>query len=228
MGLGVEGLLWSARMVADLPGNLRQFSAMPLSALVTIALGSLWICLWYRKWRLLGIPVIVAGILLTVSATNPTIVIAENAQVISIRSEENIYIVGPGVRGNRYTQKAWLERAGHPEVMPVKTSQALRCDHMGCVLTHPTDHKISIIWEEGALIEDCWTAEILISTTPVRLRCDHPSLIIDRFDLWRNGAYAIFVDGANIDVQNTRELRGERPWTRYNDRKARVSKASAS
>jgi competence protein ComEC len=38
--------------------------------------------------------------------------------------------------------------------------------------------------------------------------------VVDRFDLWRRGAHAIYLDGGDgIRVETVRDWRGERPWT---------------
>jgi competence protein ComEC len=53
---------------------------------------------------------------------------------------------------------------------------------------------------------------VVVSLEPVRMRCRAPA-VIDRFDLWRNGAHAIWVgeDGV-IDIRSVQEMRGHRPW----------------
>ena len=42
--------------------------------------------------------------------------------------------------------------------------------------------------------------------------CPEPRLVIDRFDLWRNGAYALWLSPDGIEVRSARGVRGERPW----------------
>ncbi len=219
MGVGIEGLLATARAVATLPGNLQTFSAVPVSALITIVLGGLWLCLWQRGWRIVGVVGIAAGLLSASVAETPLILASENAEIFAIQTADELFIVGPGVRGNRYTQGAWLERAGfgRSAQIPKQTGEsdgAIRCDHMGCVVSTDGAQKIAVIWDEGALLEDCWTMDIIISAVPVRRRCDMPFQVIDRFDLWRNGAYAIYVNGKDVRVEHTRSTRGDRPWTR--------------
>ena len=226
MGLGIEGLLATARAVVAFPGNIQAFSAFPLSALTIMALGGLWLCLWLHAWRLLGGVAILAGVLVGWTAHKPVILASGNSQVFAIQSGSDLLIVGPGTRGNRYTQGAWLERAGygrsartsHSARSMGETTGTVRCDHMGCIVVGDSGQKISVVWDEGALLEDCWTSDIVISATPVRRRCDAPSQVIDRFDMWRNGAYAIYLDGRDIDIVHTREIRGDRPWTRAANR----------
>ena len=62
-----------------------------------------------------------------------------------------------------------------------------------------------------ALAEDCGTADIVVSAAPTRGLCAGPKLVIDRFDVARNGAYAVWF-GKDLRVENVRAVRGERPW----------------
>ncbi len=225
MGLGIEGLLATARTVAALPGNLQVFSVLPMAALITITLGGLWLCLWCLKWRMIGAIAIVIGVMIASVAETPVILASENGEIFAIQTAEGLLIVGPGVRGNRYTQAAWLERAGYgrseqpaKQEQEEKTENAVRCDHMGCVVIANGGQHIAVVWDEGALLEDCWTADILVSAVLVRRRCDVPLAVIDRFDLWRNGAYAIYIEGRDMRIEHTRQIRGDRPWTRAANR----------
>jgi competence protein ComEC len=38
--------------------------------------------------------------------------------------------------------------------------------------------------------------------------------VIDRFDLWRNGAYALWLSPDGIEALSARGTSGERPWVR--------------
>lgn len=56
----------------------------------------------------------------------------------------------------------------------------------------------------GALGEDCGRADVLLSAIPVRRGCDGPELIIDRFDVFRNGATALSFEEARIRIETVR------------------------
>jgi competence protein ComEC len=51
MGWGIDGLLWVAGGISGWPGAVRPVAALPVSGLVLVALGGLWLCLWRRRWR---------------------------------------------------------------------------------------------------------------------------------------------------------------------------------
>ncbi len=232
MGIGVENLILTAHTVATLPGNLQTFPAMPLAALVMIALGGPWLCLWQREWRYFGLFACLVGLLTIMQTEQPVVLASENSEIFGLRTSHGFYLVGPGTNANRYTRNEWLERAGHRPgrgsgVNPAN-QKAVRCDHMGCVVVLENGKKLSVLWDEGALLEDCWEMDVVISAVPVRRRCDTPELVIDRFDLWRNGAYAIYSEEDGIRVENTREIRGNRPWIRSATNKRKRNAGSES
>ena len=65
-----------------------------------------------------------------------------------------------------------------------------------------------------ALADDCREVAIVVSTIPVRRDCPSASLVIDRFDLWRDGAHAFyFDDDGGVRVESVGAIRGSRPWS---------------
>jgi len=50
----------------------------------------------------------------------------------------------------------------------------------------------------------------VVSLEPVRLSCAVP--VIDRFSVWREGAYAIWLTADGAQVLSDRDERGERVW----------------
>jgi len=43
--------------------------------------------------------------------------------------------------------------------------------------------------------------------------CAAPHMVIERFDLWRNDAHAIWLESGGARVLSVAENRGDRPWT---------------
>ena len=65
----------------------------------------------------------------------------------------------------------------------------------------------------GGLREDCGRVDVVISTIPVRRGCEGPELVIDRFDVFRNGATALSFDEERIRIETVNGERGTRPWS---------------
>jgi competence protein ComEC len=73
---------------------------------------------------------------------------------------------------------------------------------------------VALIGDGRALADDCAVASVVISREPVRGRCQGPELVIDRFDLWRQGGHAIWLSEKEVRVETVRAHRGDRPWVR--------------
>ncbi len=52
---------------------------------------------------------------------------------------------------------------------------------------------VALVRTLGALAEDCWIADLVVSVVPVFRRYAQ-ALMIDRFDLKREGAHAIWLE----------------------------------
>jgi competence protein ComEC len=53
---------------------------------------------------------------------------------------------------------------------------------------------------------------VLVSAEPIRLRCGFWMEWVDRFDVWRDGAHAIWLSPDGVRILSDREARGRRPW----------------
>ncbi len=215
MGWGIDIVVSVAETVAPLPGNVKLIPQFSMTALLTFVAGGLWLCLWSRAWRLLGIVAVSAALVIAANPRQPIVIVAPNGELFGISMNDTLAIVGPGANGNRFTQRVWFERAGlknSPFRNPPPDDHGLRCDLQGCALT-TYESSIALIWEESALLEDCWRSDVIISAVPVRMNCAGPSVVIDRFDLWRDGAHAIYINGDTLEIENTFQTRGTRPWT---------------
>src|SRR5690606_22258348 len=118
----------------------------------------------------------------------------------------------------RFEGEIWLRRAGQADPLSwprdgYAADGRLACDALGC-LYRTAGRTVALVQEPAALAEDCPIADLVISTEPVHRRlCRAPQRIIDRFDLWRDGAHAVWIgaDGG-LTVRSVRDLRGARPW----------------
>lgn len=116
----------------------------------------------------------------------------------------------------------------------------LRCDSLGCVYrtgagiaridgqvgenaqggeaattddgTRKRGHVVAIARRGEALSDDCRRADVVVSLIPVRARCPSAAVVIDRFDLWRDGAHALWLRPDSVRVASVNGQRGDRPW----------------
>jgi len=221
MGWGIDGVIAVARTVAGWPGAVAAVPAMPAAGLALVVLGGLWLCLWRRAWRFAGLLAIAAGLLSVPLNRPPDLLVSGDAALMAVQAADGRLWLST-TRRDRFTAKLWLRRAGATEALPwpFQGSGAessvehapLRCDSLGCIYRH-AGQIVALIQDSRALEEDCQRATVLISREPVPQRfCDTPTVVIDRFDVWRAGAHAVWLSEEGVRVESVAQGRGERPW----------------
>lgn len=215
MGWGIAAMLAVGRFVSHLPGAVTIVAAWPITALVLISLGGLWIVIWRSAGRWLGFVPAFAGIALIILARPPDLLIARDGQTVAIRAaDRRLHFIGH--IADEYSASEWLKRDGDARLARnaiAGTGEGVRCDADGCVAQMPADLRVAAVHRAEALREDCTNAEIVISAVPARGLCTGPKLVVDRIDVARHGAYAVWL-GRGIVVRTVQELRGARPWSR--------------
>lgn len=223
MGWGNGIIIEVAREVASWPGAVTLLPAMPVWAIVAVSLGGLWLCLWRQAWRWLGVGALAAGIAAIAFVRPPDILVDGQGRLMATRLADGTLAVSTA-KGARFEREAWLRRTGQEDAAPVwadaarggadesrASAQTLSCDLHGC-LYRAGGSTVALIHHPAAAAEECWAADALISTVPVRGRCPVPKVVIDRFDLWRDGAHAFWLEDGLIRVESANGVRGQRPW----------------
>lgn len=216
MGWGIDGVLWVAATVAAWPGAVRQVPAMPTFGLALVAAGGLWLCLWQRRWRYLGLTAIIAGVVSIPLSRGPDVIVSGDTSLMAVRLADGRLSLSD-LRRERFAAGIWLERNGQSTTdrWPASgtTSDArLSCDPLGCVY-RVAGLQVGLVLDGLALDEDCRRVDIVVSVVPVRGRCRSPKSVIDRFDIWRNGATAMWVDPEGTRIRTVAEAQGHRPWS---------------
>lgn len=213
MGQGIEVVVATARTVAGFPAAALTVSAMPLWGLLAAAGGGLWLSIWLGHWRFLGLLPITASILSIALWRPPDILLSGDARLVGVQLESGRYWRS-SKRVNRFDAEIWARRAGlsHGELDHEMDGDVVpRCDSQGCIFVKD-GVKIAFAATAGAVAEDCALVDLMVSSVPVRRACRRPLVVIDRFDLWREGAHAIRIDGDAVRVRTVAGTRGSRPW----------------
>jgi len=145
---------------------------------------------------------------------------------MAFRGADGALSLSPG-RAERFTRDIWLRRAAQREAAPwpeagrtsgrtgrvagLPGAVSMRCDGIGCIY-RKGGRTLALELAADALAEDCRMADVVLSRVPVRRGCE-AMVVIDRFDLWRDGGHAVWLgkDGA-IRVESVNGRRGHRPW----------------
>jgi competence protein ComEC len=220
MGWGIAAMLAVGRWVSHLPGAVSIVSAWPLMSLVLFSVSGLWIAIWRRLWRWFGLAPAIAGIAVVLFARPPDVLVARDGQTIAARAGDGrLYLMRKAA--DEYSASEWLKRDGDARVAAVATATSVngvRCDGFGCLAHLANGRRLAATLRRDALAEDCAVADIVVSAVPTRGSCVGPRLVIDRFDVARNGAYAIWLEGNSVNVETVQGERGSRPWSRVGPR----------
>ncbi|MBT5752329.1 MAG: ComEC family competence protein [Rhodospirillaceae bacterium] len=218
MGWGIDLVIATAKEVSSWPGASLNVAAMADWGFALIVIGGLWLCLWRHRWRLFGLPLVILGLLSPLITMPPDVLVSGDGRLMGVRGVDDDWLLN-SLKRERRTAGDWLELTGatHALAWPksgISADGRLSCDSLGC-LYRAENQIVALVKGEGALMEDCHFADVLIAPVPVRIDCSTPRVVIDRFDLWRNGAYAIWLNDqgpSGLRVENARDLRGARPW----------------
>jgi competence protein ComEC len=216
MAWGIDLMLDAARMVASWPGASVQVPAMPGWGLALAAFGGIWLCLWRGPVRWVGGAGVLAGLLSIALTQPPDVLIDGGGKLIAVRTADGGLSLSSR-RAGRFVARIWQERGGDADASAwPETASAdgrLTCDSIGC-LYRAGGRTVALVRDERAFADDCVAGTVVVSTVPARWHCRGADRVVDRFDLWRNGAYALWLDRDGVRVLSVREARGDRLWTR--------------
>ena len=226
MGWGVMAIAETANTVAAWPGSTATLPAMPDSAYAAIIFGMLWICLWQRSWRWLGLVGVVIGTVLTITNSPPDIIISQTGKLIAVRAADGSLHIN-NMRSNRFTAEIWLDRNGSDEAQPWPKSSALQddelpqkqnelaCDAKGCIYQQK-GRIVGFAFTPEAMHEDCSRVDLMILLTSSSGDCHPQEGVINRKDLRNLGTHAIWLSEPGTKqatrIESVNKTRGNRPW----------------
>jgi len=178
--------------------------------------GGIWLCLWRRPVRWAGGAGILAGLLSVALTVPPDILIDGSGRLIAVRTASGGLSLS-SKRVEKFAAQIWLERDGEEDATAWPATESgdgrLSCDSIGC-LYRAGGRTVALVRDERAFDEDCVAGAVVVSTVPARWHCRGADRVVDRFDLWREGAHAIWLGSGGVRVLSVRQARGDRLWTR--------------
>ncbi len=210
MAAGIDMVNAIARYVSSLPGATQFVPQAPDWAVACIALGGVFVCLWRGPLRWLGVLAVLIGLPQPWLSHAPDVLVDETADVFAVKGGDGRLVLSPG-RGDRFTRAVWSEAWGKSD-QSWQSMEGLSCDLSGCVLTSGQRRAV-FAFDEAAAVEDCGRAEVMIAVMPVWQLCNQ-GLRIDRFDVWRHGAHAVWLTEEGVRIKRVSDETGKRRWNR--------------
>lgn len=214
-GQGIVLITLVADVVASWPGAVTAVPAMPDESLALLIAGGVWMALWSRSLRWVGLLGPIVGIAVAAGNPYPDVLVDREAELVAVRDDVG-YLSLSASRGAGFSAETWLRRDADLRPQKEAASRLFVCDKDGCVAQHPNIGLISIPHTWRALVEDCDEATVIVSEAYAPVSC-RAQIIVDRSALQRRGAHAVYVDAQlplGVRVVTACDVSGIRPWTR--------------
>ena len=219
-GLGFYPMQWGITLMLFVGEWVSGFSHASIrlpsftnAGLGLFALGGLWLCLWSQRVRWLGVVPMLCGLATITQFSAPDILISENMkqQAIYLPSGKLVLIAG---RKSDFVVKEWQNQLAVEDVLLPRDveSTELTCDDSACI--YRKDGQVaSFLKQVDAREEDCATAQLVISRNVMLDGCAAPIRITPEMAS-KEGAHAIWLTKAGMQVKTVRGELGNRPWVR--------------
>ena len=198
MGWGLDWVNLVAGQTAAWSAGHGIVAAMPLLSLALTAGGFLWLALWRERWRLAWLVPMALAVLVAMSASRPDVLIDDRGITVAVRGADGRFAIING-KGESFAVGNWLRSDGDGREADVpELTASVACDPLGCVAPLGSNGaKVAVASAGGGLEEDCRMAAVVVSRVPVPTGCGDQAFVIDRQDLARHGAHALYVTGTS-------------------------------
>jgi competence protein ComEC len=175
-----------------LPDAMLRIAPMPGAAILAIAAGLAWLCIWRSRARLAGLAPMVLGLALALAVRPPDVLVSADARLIALRSGGGVLVIAQP-RAGRFTLEQWRAVWG---TTPLTMSQ---CTADSC--------PVGPVWFTTA--RACGPARLIVAPI-VMPPC--PAPVIDRLSTYRYGATAAWITPGRVRIATDRDIQGVRPW----------------
>ena len=214
MGAGIRVVVAVAEAVAALPGAATAIASPPAATMALAVFGLIAICIGGGRAKAAGAGLLgVAVALALIPRERPLLLVEAEGRTVAVRGAEGGLVPLPGRRG-RFVIGQWLLSEGDATPPGEAAKRAGWSCRDGVCEAASAPGRVLYIARGAPPPPGCGAAAIVVAADPLYGRCGGAGLVIDRFDLWRRGAHAVYAapDGG-LRVETAAGLRGERPWT---------------
>ena len=224
MGWGIDILISISSYIAGLPNSSGVTSSLSSNIILLMVFGGLWLALWVSSIRIIGgIIIIISIIIAYIKHDNIADIIigGENDISYAFIDKINDRILYSDNYNNNYQDDIWAKKIGVENkynISDIEHDNYL-CDEYSCIYKLK-GKVISFIKDPMAISEDCEKADILVNMTYYSEKdisisgCRDVDIIINRYDLHKNGTYIITIVNNDIQIDNVSDNIGNRLWSR--------------
>jgi competence protein ComEC len=221
VGKSLEFLLWLAHLVARQPGAVTMLPTMSGAAYALFLGGGLWLALWQKRVRFLGLVPILVGSVWLAMLKPPDILISGDGRHVAFPTlqPDTLVLLRDSKRGSGFARDNLAESAGMDgQVMPLEQWPGARCNPDFCALDLDRGGRTwRVLLSRSAnrvplddLVQACFEADVVISDRRLPWSCKPRAIKADRDMLDRTGGMTI--DLARLTVRTVAENQGDQGW----------------
>jgi competence protein ComEC len=218
-GLALDGMLWIAHKVSTAPGAVAMLATMPVWALASMVFGGLWVCLWTRTVRLLGLVPFAIGAAGAAATPVPDLLITGDGRHLAVIEADGTPLILRN-RTGEFMREVFAGSAGfdgQPQLL--EDAPYASCSRDACLADVAGEGRSwrilttrsSVGLEHPDLLASCARADIVISDRWLPSGCEPRWLKLDRDSLDGTGGIAIYLD-RQPRIVTVAEQVGEHPW----------------
>ena len=217
-GRSIDLLLTLAHAIGSMRGAVALLPSMPGWAFGSMVAGGIWLCLWTRAWRLLGVFPIAIGAAAAAFAPAPDLLVTGDGRHLAIVDHGIPYILRD--RAGDYVRSLLAEASGYDsDPDSIDEQPASDCSRDACVavIRHgsnewrllATRSAYRIDWSE--FVAACASADIVVADRRLPIGCRPRWLKLDSQALRRTGGLAIYL-GGHPRIDSVADHVGSHPW----------------
>jgi competence protein ComEC len=211
MEFGLKITMWISDTVSTFPGANVIIAKPSLAGIITAVLGATILCVAAGRLRWAGVAAIILGFFIGQNIQRPHILIEERAANVAILNTDQQYVFADPRRG-KFAADKWLQSNGEQlKLGPAADRPGWTCVE-GMCFSDLAPRSLAYIHEQTSKDWTCPPVEILISDFPLRKACTEIPFRIDRFDVWKHGAHAIYLEDGAVRIETVKGAQGDRPW----------------
>ena len=229
-GLAIDGLLKLAHIVASAKGAVAMMPSMPPWAFALMVIGGVWLCLWTKRWRLLGLAPFLVGAAAAGASTTPDLLITGDGRHLAVIGSDGTPLILRDRAGD-YVRSLLAEASGFdgdPDILESRPFS--NCSKDACIAdigkgsTHwrllALRSAYRLDWD--SLTSACARSDIVVSDRRLPRGCTPRWLKLDSATLARTGGLAIHL-GDNPRIDSVADSVGAHPWSQNGRGRAEIS-----
>ena len=192
MAWGIKLIILLTARIAAWPDAMLRIPPMPVTAILLIAAGLAWLCIWRSKARLAGLLPMALGLAVAFASRPPDVLVSSDAKLISMRSGGKVFVIAQP-HASHFVLQQWQSVWGNTKLLQAQ------CSGQSC--------QVGQAWYTTAHV--CLPARLIVAPI-IMPPCPTPT--IDRLATYRNGAIAAWITPRRVRLETDRAAQGKRPW----------------